>query len=61
MQPATVKEIQTVLFLRKLPRHIRNLINPREFQDPKTLTQWCNCGAPGILFRCFELAQLTGE
>ncbi len=20
-----------------------------------------HCGAPGILFRCFELAQLTGE
>ena len=26
LQPATVKEAQTVLFLRKLPRHIRNLI-----------------------------------
>jgi hypothetical protein len=41
-QPATVKEIQTVLFLCKLPHYIRDLINPREFQDPETLTQWCN-------------------
>jgi hypothetical protein len=41
-QPATVKEIQTVLFLYKLPHYIRDLINPREFQDPETLTQWCN-------------------
>jgi hypothetical protein len=37
LQPATVKEIQTVLFLRKLPRYIRDLINPREFQEPETL------------------------
>jgi hypothetical protein len=42
LQQATVKEIQTVLFLRKLPRYIRDLINPREFQDPETLTQRCN-------------------
>jgi hypothetical protein len=42
LQPATVKEIQTVLFLCKLPHFIRDLINPREFQDPETLTQWCN-------------------
>ncbi len=35
LQQATVKEIQTVLFLHKLPRYIRDLINPREFQvDP---------------------------
>jgi hypothetical protein len=31
LQPSKVKEVQTVLFLRKLPRHIRNLINPRAF------------------------------
>jgi hypothetical protein len=42
LQPATVKEIQTVLFLRKLLRYIRDLINPREFQDPENLTQRCN-------------------
>jgi hypothetical protein len=40
LQPATVKEIQTVLFLRKMPRYIRDMINPRQFQDPDTLTQW---------------------
>jgi hypothetical protein len=42
LQPSSVKEIQTVLFLRKLPRHIRNLINPREFQEPEDLIQRCN-------------------
>jgi hypothetical protein len=42
MQPATVKEIQTVLFLRKLPCYIRNLINPRKFQEPEDLIQHCN-------------------
>jgi hypothetical protein len=42
LQPATVKEVQTVLFLRKLPRHIRNLINPRAFKEPEELIQRCN-------------------
>jgi len=42
LQPATVKEIQTVLFLRKLQRYITDMINPQEFQDPETLTQQCN-------------------
>jgi hypothetical protein len=42
LQPATVKEAQTVLFLRKLPRHIRNLINPRAFKEPEDLIQRCN-------------------
>jgi hypothetical protein len=42
LQPATVKEAQTVLFLRKLPRHIRNLINPRAFKETEDLTQRCN-------------------
>jgi ribosomal protein L4 len=41
-QLATVKEAQTVLFLRKLPRHIRNLINPRAFKEPEDLIQRCN-------------------
>jgi hypothetical protein len=41
LQPATLKEIQTVLFLCKLPRHIRNLINPWEFQEPEALIQRC--------------------
>jgi hypothetical protein len=42
LQPSTVKEAQTVLFLRKLPRHIRNLINPRAFKEPEDLIQRCN-------------------
>jgi hypothetical protein len=42
LQPATMKEVQTVLFLRKLPRYIRDLINLREFQEPEALIQQCN-------------------
>jgi hypothetical protein len=42
LQPTTLKEIQTVLFLCKLSRQIRNLINPREFQEPQALIQCCN-------------------
>jgi hypothetical protein len=42
LQLATVKEVQTILFLRKLPRHIRNLINPRAFKEPEELIQHCN-------------------
>ncbi len=42
LQPATVKEVQTVLFLRKSPRHNRNLINPRAFKVPEDLIQRCN-------------------
>jgi hypothetical protein len=42
LQPATVKEAQTVLFIRKLPRHIRNLINPQAFKEPDELIQRCN-------------------
>jgi hypothetical protein len=37
-----VKEVQTVFFLRKLPRHIRNLINPLAFREPEDLIQRCN-------------------
>jgi hypothetical protein len=40
--PTTVKEAQTVLFLHKLPRHIRNLINPWAFKEPEDLIQRCN-------------------
>ncbi len=42
LQPSTVKEAQTVLFLRKLPRHIRNVINLRAFKEPEDLIQRCN-------------------
>jgi hypothetical protein len=30
LQPASIKDAQTALFLRKLPRHISSLINPRD-------------------------------
>jgi hypothetical protein len=42
LQLSIVKEAQTVLFLRKLLRHIRNLINPRVFKEPEDLIQCCN-------------------
>ncbi len=42
LQLATVKEAQTVLFIRKQARHIRNLINPQAFKEPKDLIQCCN-------------------
>jgi hypothetical protein len=42
LQPATVKDAQTVLFICKLPRHIRNMINPRAFKTPEELIQCCN-------------------
>ncbi len=42
LQLSIVKEAQTVLFLRKLPRHIRNLINPQAFKQPEDLIQRCN-------------------
>jgi hypothetical protein len=42
LQPSTVKEAHTVLFLCKLPRHIRNLINPLTFKEPEDLIQRCN-------------------
>ncbi len=42
LQPSTVKEVQTVLFLRKLLRHIRNLINAQAFKELKDLIQCCN-------------------
>jgi hypothetical protein len=42
LQPATVKDAQTVLFIRKLQRHISNLINPHAFKTPEELIQRCN-------------------
>ncbi len=37
LQPESIKDTQTALFLRKLPRHISNLINPRAFKTMKEL------------------------
>jgi hypothetical protein len=42
LQPEPVKDSQTALFLRKLPRHISNLINPRAIKTTEELIQCCN-------------------
>jgi hypothetical protein len=42
LQPATIKEAQTALFLRKMPRHIRALINTRSFDTTEEMIQRCN-------------------
>jgi hypothetical protein len=42
LQPEMVKDAQTALFLRKLPHHISNLINPRAFKTTEELSQHCN-------------------
>jgi hypothetical protein len=42
LQLATMKDAQTALFLRKLPRHISNLINTRVFNTAKEMIQRCN-------------------
>jgi hypothetical protein len=42
LQPATLKEVQIALFLRKLPRHISALINTRSFDTTEEMIQRCN-------------------
>jgi hypothetical protein len=42
LQPTTMKDAQTTLFLRKLPRHISNLINTRAFNTTEEMIQRCN-------------------
>jgi hypothetical protein len=42
LQPESVKDAHTALFLCKLPRHISNLINPRAFKTTEELIQRCN-------------------
>ncbi len=42
LQPATIKEAQTALFLRKLPRHISALINTWSFDTTEEMIQRCN-------------------
>jgi hypothetical protein len=39
LQPAMIKEAQTALFLRKLPRHISALINTRSFDNTLWMSQ----------------------
>jgi hypothetical protein len=42
LQPATMKDAQTALFLRKLLHHISNLINTRAFNTTEEMIQRCN-------------------
>ncbi len=42
LQPATIKEAQTALFLRKMLRHISALINTRSFDTTEEMIQRCN-------------------
>jgi hypothetical protein len=42
LQPATIKEAQTTLFLRKVPRHISALINTQSFDTTEEMIQSCN-------------------
>ncbi len=42
LQPASMKDEQTALFLCKLPRHISNLSNPRAFNTMEEMIQRCN-------------------
>jgi hypothetical protein len=42
LQPATIKDAQIALFLRKLPRHISTLINTRAFDTTEEMIQRCN-------------------
>jgi hypothetical protein len=42
LQPESKEDAETALFLRKLPRHISNLINPRAFKTTEELIQRCN-------------------
>jgi hypothetical protein len=49
LQPATLKEAQIALFLRKLPRHISALINTRSFDTTEEMIQRCNAPARGSI------------
>jgi hypothetical protein len=42
LQTESIKDAQTALFFRKLPRHISSLINPRAFNTTEELIQRCN-------------------
>jgi hypothetical protein len=42
LQPATIKDAQIALFVRKLPRHISTLINTRAFNTTEEMIHRCN-------------------
>ena len=42
LQPATLKDAQIALFIRKLPRHISAMINTKSFDTPLEMVRRCN-------------------
>ncbi|MFN9910474.1 MAG: hypothetical protein ACK56F_30905, partial [bacterium] len=42
LQPASLNEAQVALFIRKLPRHISAMINPKSFDTPQEMVRRCN-------------------
>ncbi len=42
LQPATLKDAQIALFIRKLPRHISAMINTKSFDTTQEMLQRCN-------------------
>jgi hypothetical protein len=42
LQPATLKDAQIALFIRKLPRHISAMINTKSFDMTQEMLQRCN-------------------
>jgi hypothetical protein len=42
LKPDSLEEVQTVLFLRKLPAYIRDRVNPGGCEDLHALVQWCD-------------------
>jgi hypothetical protein len=41
LKPSSVNKIQRFLFLHKMPNHIRDIVNSRDFQDLSALTEPC--------------------
>ncbi len=42
LQPSSIVEVQKILFLRKMPAYIRDMINLKDFQDLPALTDQCD-------------------
>jgi hypothetical protein len=42
LQPSSIVKVQRILFLRKMPAYINDMINLKDFQDLLALTDQCN-------------------
>jgi hypothetical protein len=42
LQPSSIEEVQKILFLRKMPAYIHDMINLKDFQDLPALKDQCN-------------------